>query len=888
MSQSKVRIYELAKVLDVPSKDIMDLLEKDHGTRVKSHSSTIDQHVADKIVAHFKGEGKVAKAAAKEAAKTADAKTARPDEKSMPVLSEPDNENQLPQRYRNVRVIKRQTIEDAKAATPEPPAEEVKPAEPEQPYLKPGTIIHRAEPDRPRQQPAAEKPETEKPVDETPEAAAEREKLLLQPAPQGEGWEKRKDAKGGVKHKKPAPKVDLRREIAQAEAAYFTKEQELASLHKAAANLQRQAPPKAPQSRIPIPASRKKSKKTKRQLYEERMEQQRLIQEAEEELLTAPKIVSIAQPMTVAELARAVRIKETELIKHLFMQGRMVTVNQIIDVETARTIAKDFEFEIIEETEAAKSTRTDEQYEAIASEPRKKLDKTQFLNLETRAPVVSIMGHVDHGKTTLLDAIRETRHKIVDTEAGGITQSIGAYTVEKNGKRIVFLDTPGHEAFTAMRMRGARSTDIAILVVAADDGVMPQTIEAINHAKAAQIPIIVAVNKIDKDDANPDNVLSQLTEYGLSSEKWGGETLTNELSALQKVGLEELLDNILLVSELLDLKADPTVPGQGVVVESQLDKRMGPVATILVQNGTLAVGDNILIGAVGGRVRALIDDSGNRIQEAGPSTPVEVLGLDSVPNAGDEFIVIRDDKQYKQRLQAEKNNERDQRLSTRRSTLTAGFGVMNDDGRPIHEKQFNIIIKADTQGSLEAVSDMLAQLSTDEIKVNILHQATGDISEADVMLAVPSNAIIVGFNTKPDNNAERLSEQHGVTIRTFDIIYQIAEEVEKRMLGKLSPEIQELESGAAEVRQLFSIGKTVIAGCMVTEGKLIRNAKATVLRDGEVLHTGVLSQLKRFKDDVREVASGYECGISFEKFNDLQPGDTIKVFVTKELERTSL
>ncbi len=612
-------------------------------------------------------------------------------------------------------------------------------------------------------------------------------------------------------------------------------------------------------------------------------------QKREEELAAQqalPKIVSIDEPIVVRDLAEKLKLRETEIIKHLFMKGMMVTVNQTLDVDFAKGVAKEFGFEVIETA----TVKHEGEYGQLDQEGRKKLDETKFSNLQGRSSVVSIMGHVDHGKTTLLDSIRESRHKVVDSEAGGITQSIGAYTVDKDEHRIVFLDTPGHEAFTSMRMRGAQATDIAILVVAADDGVMPQTIEAVNHAKAAKIPIIVAVNKIDKADADPDRVLVQLADYGLSAEKWGGDTLTVEVSALQKLGLDELLDSILLVSELLELKADATVPAEGVIIEAQLDKRMGPVATALVQNGTLRVGDNVLIGSVGGRVRALIDDHGARIQEAGPATPVEILGLDGVPNAGDSFRVVRNDKEFKQQLTAGKQKERDQRIGVSRA-MAAGFSGKSEieSDNAVKENQFNLLVKADTQGSLEAVVDVLQRMTSDEVKINIVHSATGDISEADVMLASTANALIIAFNSKADANAQKLAEQEGVSVKRYEVIYHITEDIEKWVLGQLAPETEEVQAGTAEVRQIFKVGKSgIIAGCMVTSGKMLRNAKAIVMRNGKEIFSGPLNNLKRFKDDVKEVATGYECGISFDRFHDLQEGDIIEVYTVKALERTSL
>jgi len=602
---------------------------------------------------------------------------------------------------------------------------------------------------------------------------------------------------------------------------------------------------------------------------------------AEEAAPPEPKNVQISDAIIVRDLAILLDLRDTEIIKHLFMKGMMVTVNQTLDVDFARELAKELGF-IVDDIVVVKH---EGEYTHLAATDDKKLDENKFQNLTPRPPVVSIMGHVDHGKTTLLDSIRETRHKVVDSEAGGITQSIGAYTVQRGDGRIVFLDTPGHEAFTSMRMRGAQATDIAILVVAADDGVMPQTIEAINHAKVAKIPIIIAVNKIDKPEADPDKVLVQLAEYGLSAEKWGGDTLTVEVSALQKLGLDDVLDSVLLVSELLELKADATVPAEGVIIEAQLDKRMGPVATALVKNGTLRVGDNILIGSVGGRVRALINDMGQRVEEATPSTPVSILGLDGVPKAGDSFRILTNDKLFKQELAAEKQRVREERIGVTRSVAGFSGRLETEENK---ENQFNLLVKADTQGSLEAVLEVLQRMTNEEVKINIVHSATGDISEADVMLASTASALIIGFNAKADAAPQRLAEQGGVNIKLYDVIYHITEDIEKWVLGQLSPETEETHTGTAEIRQIFTVGKTaVIAGCMVTFGKMVRNAKANVMRNGKEVYSGPLSNLKRFKDDAKEVASGYECGISFDKFQDLQVGDLVELYTVKSTERTS-
>ena len=602
-----------------------------------------------------------------------------------------------------------------------------------------------------------------------------------------------------------------------------------------------------------------------------------------EEEVQEVKSIVVNHAMTISELSEKIQKTPAEIVKFLMMNGIMATVNQLIDVDVIKKICAEYNLEVLEEDLDAyiEEELEKEQEKKALSEVDKKL-------LKKRAPVVSIMGHVDHGKTTLLDSIRASKHKIVATEVGGITQSIGAYTVyldNNKEKKIVFVDTPGHEAFTEMRARGAKATDIAILVVAADDGIMPQTIEAINHAKAAEVPIIVAVNKIDKPGANPDKVLQQLTEHGLVPEQWGGDTITVKVSALQGTGIDELLEYILLVAEVQDLKANPKAEASGVVIEANLDKGKGPVATLLVQNGTLRIGNCVVVGTACGRVRALLSDSGEKIQKAEPSTPVEILGLTEVPQAGDRFEVVKNEKEMKAIVEKRREKERDKRLEAMLPAHIRREAVAGDEDIP----QLNLIIKANTHGSAEAVSQAIAQLESKEITTKIIHVGVGDISEADVMLASASGALILGFTVKTDNKAAAAAEREGVTIKTYDIIYQILEDMEKTMLSLLQPEIKEVELGKAEVRQVFTIGKTTkIAGCYVTEGKIVRSKAARLLRNGEEIFKGAIDQLKRFKDDVKEVAQGFECGISFSKWNDIEVGDIIEVSTTEEVERDSL
>ena len=605
-----------------------------------------------------------------------------------------------------------------------------------------------------------------------------------------------------------------------------------------------------------------------------------------EEAVEEVKSIVVDKAMTISELADKIHKTPAEIVKFLMFQGVMATVNQLIDVDIIKKVCAEYELEVLEEDLEA----------YIAEEEKKEEIKKQFTEvdkklLKRRAPVVSIMGHVDHGKTTLLDSIRASKHKIVSTEVGGITQSIGAYTVyldNKKEKKIVFVDTPGHEAFTEMRARGAKATDIAILVVAADDGIMPQTIEAINHARAAEVPIIVAVNKIDKAGADPDKVLTQLTEHNLVPEEWGGDTITVKVSALQGTGIDDLLEYIWLLADLKDLRANPKAEASGVVIEANLDKGKGPVATLLVQNGTLRAGNCIVVGTACGRVRALLSDSGERIKSAEPSTPVEVLGLSEVPSPGEYFEVVQNEKEMKAIVTERQIKARETRLDAmlpahiRKESGATGVG---EEEIP----QLNLIIKADTYGSAEAVSQAIAQFESKEIITKIIHVGVGDISEADVMLASASGALILGFAVKEDNNAVVAASKEHVTIKKYDIIYQILEDIEKTMISLLSPETKEVVVGTAEVRQVFTIGKTIkIAGCYVTDGKINRNNKAIVKRDGAEIFSGSIDQLKRFKDDVKEVAQGYECGISFVKFNDVEEGDIIEFVKTEEIERTEL
>ena len=829
MSFDTIRINELAKELKLTSKEIIEKLAQISITG-KTHSSTltVDQvrRLKDFINAGSVKEVKKPKAFIVKKAKVAEAEPSKPAEEKV-------------------------SEEPKKTIIERPKVEVVKP----QSRLE---IVRRA----PKQ---TEKLEGEKPRREDgkkfpPKQQGERPKKQFPPRDgQTKGEEvKRPERPAGIK--KPIERHIIPQDIYENKGSgkkrsdskkkdkEFNKkeEQERISLEKAAAQ------------------------KHKKKIHKE------------EEVQEVKSIV-VNHAMTISELSEKIQRTPAEIVKFLMMNGIMATVNQLIDVDVIKKICAEYNLEVLEEDLDAyiEEELEKEQEKKALSEVDKKL-------LKKRAPVVSIMGHVDHGKTTLLDSIRASKHKIVATEVGGITQSIGAYTVyldNNKEKKIVFVDTPGHEAFTEMRARGAKATDIAILVVAADDGIMPQTIEAINHAKAAEVPIIVAVNKIDKPGANPDKVLQQLTEHGLVPEQWGGDTITVKVSALQGTGIDELLEYILLVAEVQDLKANPKAEASGVVIEANLDKGKGPVATLLVQNGTLRIGNCVVVGTACGRVRALLSDSGEKIQKAEPSTPVEILGLTEVPQAGDRFEVVKNEKEMKAIVEKRREKERDKRLEAMLPAHIRREAVAGDEDIP----QLNLIIKANTHGAAEAVSQAIAQLESKEITTKIIHVGVGDISEADVMLASASSALILGFTVKTDNKAAAAAEREGVTIKTYDIIYQILEDMEKTMLSLLQPEIKEVELGKAEVRQVFTIGKTTkIAGCYVTEGKIVRSKAARLLRNGEEIFKGAIDQLKRFKDDVKEVAQGFECGISFSKWNDIEVGDIIEVSTTEEIERDSL
>lgn len=619
-----------------------------------------------------------------------------------------------------------------------------------------------------------------------------------------------------------------------------------------------------------VRSKKNSNKKKKKGKGNEDKRQENFAGRQQTQIVETPDKITFSGSLTVGELAKKLSKEPSEIIKKLFMIGIMATINQDLDKDTIELIATDYGIEVEEEVVVSET-----EFETFIDE------QDDEENLKERPAVVTIMGHVDHGKTTLLDSIRNS--KVTAGEAGGITQHIGAYQVEVNDKKITFLDTPGHAAFTTMRARGAQVTDITILVVAADDGVMPQTVEAISHAKAAGVPIIVAVNKMDKPAANPDRVMQELTEYELVPEAWGGDTIFVPISAIQGEGIDNLLEMILLVSEVEEYKANPNRYATGTVIEAQLDKGKGTIATLLVQNGTLRVGDPIVVGTSFGRVRAMVSDIGRRVKVAGPSTPVEITGLNEVPQAGDRFMAFADEKKARQ---IGESRAQEALLAQRGEKSKLSLEDLFQQIQEGDVKEINLIVKADVQGSVEAMAASLRKIDVEGVKVKIIHTGVGAITESDVILASASNAIIIGFNVRPDVNAKRTAELENVDVRLHRIIYKVIEEIESAMQGMLDPEFEEKVIGQAEVRQTFKVTKVgTIAGCYVIDGKITRDSGVRIIRDGVVVFEGQLDTLKRFKDDVKEVAQNYECGITIERYNDLKEGDIIEAYIMEEVKR---
>ena len=904
---TKMRVHELAKELGIENKELIEILQK-KSVEVKNHMSSLEDSVADEIRREHSGskaakpEMKTEETAAKPEegkAESAETKDAAPKKKNLAFVIRPQNSKNS-SRIQGSRPAQRPARPGQQGARPAQgtrpgqqgtrPAQGARPAGEGRPA---GERPVRAE--RPAQsaRPAGEgRPAGEnRPTGDRP-ARGERPAQGNRPSGEGrpsgdrpmrsdrparsdrsqggrsfgEGRQGRPDrGERGGRDQRPGgsgprgDRRDSRREDMGTPIVEQQKSQRNKAKDKERDNRKKEYRDEA------FDGKGKKGRKQK-QVAEAKKPQQKQEEKKEEKI----KQIVIPEVLTIKELADKMKVVPSVIVKKLFMQGKVVTVNQEIDFDTAEEIA--MEFEVLCEKEEVVD---------VIEELLKEDEEDESLMVK-RPPVVCVMGHVDHGKTSLLDAIRHSN--VTGREAGGITQHIGAYVVEINGEKITFLDTPGHEAFTAMRMRGANSTDIAILVVAADDGVMPQTVEAINHAKAAGIEIIVAINKIDKPSANIERVKQELTEYELIPEDWGGSTIFVPVSAHTKEGIPELLEMILLTAEVMELKANPNRSARGLVIEAELDKGKGSVATVLVQKGTLHVGDAIAAGSAHGRVRAMMDDKGRRVKEAGPSQPVEILGLNDVPNAGEVFVGCESEKEARNFAETFIAQNKVKLLDETKSRMS-----LDDLFNQIQEgnlKELNIVVKADVQGSVEAIKQSLLKLSNDEVVVKVIHGGVGAINESDVILASASNAIIIGFNVRPDATAKDIADREGVDLRLYRVIYNAIEDVEAAMKGMLDPVFEEKVLGHAEVRQTFKAsGVGTIAGAYVKDGIFERNCSVRLIRDGIVVFDGPLASLKRFKDDVKEVRAGYECGFVFENYNDIKEGDEVEAYKMVETER---
>lgn len=871
---SKTRVYELAREFGVDSKDFIVRIEK-LGIAVKSHSSTLSDDDVKRIKQEFSlGERKVVE----ERVKSTVIRRRR-------IVEEPAvvDEQMEP---------KEEAVEAAVEEVAVPPVEEIK-----KPKV-PEAVTAAMREDEKREPIKVRKEEKERKIDEAPTSV--KESIVTA---QSEAAETAEIMEVVPKTKKEPPKEKVKPQEAPVEAVKETVVEVIAE--PPGEKQEKEVAPSEEKTEEDVDKKLDKKKKRpvevvvddfpttkKKAVVKQRVERKsrRLDRDVEDEQemarraarkegpikmkkteITTPKAIKrrikVGDAISVGDLAKKMGIKANEIISKLISLGMMVTINQSIDFDVASLVASEFGYQI-EQT----GFDYDEVIQHVEASPEK---------LKPRAPVVTVMGHVDHGKTSLLDAIRETR--VIDGEAGGITQAIGAYHVHINDRDIVFIDTPGHEAFTTMRARGAQVTDIVILVVAADDGVMDQTIEAINHSRAADVPIIVAINKIDKAGANPDHIKQRLSELGLIPEEWGGDTIYAEVSAKMRIGIEDLLELILLQADIMELKADPDRPARGIIVEATLDKGRGPVATVIIQEGTLHEGDAFVSKTEYGRVRALINDKGQRVRTAGPSTPVEVIGFSKVPRGGMDFVGVDDEKKARGIAAYLTVKEREKELSqTSKITLEQLYDRIKEGA-----KEFDVIIKGDVQGSIEAIADALLKLSTDDVKVKIIHNSTGTVTETDVLLASASDAIIIGFNVRPDTRVTEIAEREGVEIKLYDVIYDAINDVKAAMVGLLEPVYRDVVQGRAEVRDLFKIPRVgTIAGSYVLDGKMLRNSNLRLVRDGVIVYDGKMISLKRFKDDAREVQSGFECGIGLDGFNDIKVGDIIESYVKEEVERT--
>ena len=868
---NKYKISELAKDFGLTSKDIIKIIAEKTGADKKS-STALDEKEISLVFDALTKQNEVKSFAdyfATGAESRAAAKKAREEEKNKKLAEQ--------------MAILEQLKAAAAAQNGEKPAEPVKAEKKAEPKKAEVKAEVKAETAKPAEKKAEEKPAADKkpeqaakPAEKKPEEKKPEEKKQPEPKKEEKKAEEKKpeEKKHGVSDPKPfvSQKKDKKPGEAPkrgpAEIRHIDTRTSNVNIDKYNEKYERIAPANTMRDNF----SRKQKIKQKSQDYrrpqgakrETEADKMRRLQL--ERIKKTPITVTVGDEITVGELAAALKKTAAEVIKVLLKLGMMATVNQVIDYDTAEIVVTEMGAKIEKQVVVTIEERIMDDTEDNAE------------NLKPRSPVVVVMGHVDHGKTSLLDAIRNTA--VTDTEAGGITQHIGAYRVNCNGQDITFLDTPGHAAFTSMRKRGAMATDIAVLVVAADDGIMPQTIEAINHAKAAEVQIIVAINKMDKPEANPDRVLQQLTEHGLVPEKWGGDVICVPVSAKTHEGIDSLLENILLVAEVMELKANPDRKAKGIVIEARLDKGRGPVASLLVQNGTLKSGDIIVAGTAVGRVRVMTNENGKELKEAGPSVPVEITGLAETPNAGDVFDAVTDERLARELVEQRKQKAKEELFNAKqRVTLDNLFDQLSEGDL----KELNIIVKADVQGSVEAVRDSLEKLSNDEVKVRVIHGGVGAINESDVMLAQTSGAIIVGFNVRPDGVAKTAAERDGVDMRMYRVIYDCIEEIKAAMKGMLAPKFRENQLGTAEVRNVYKISNVgTVAGCYITNGKVTRACQIRVVRDGIVICEDKIASLRRFKDDVKEVAQGYECGIGLEKFADIKEGDVFEAFIMEE------
>jgi translation initiation factor IF-2 len=871
----KKRVYELAKELGLESKILIARLEK-IGIPVKSASASLDEDEAERAKKELTA-GELREVVEQRIKTTVIRRRTVVTAVETPVEEVPEKKAEKPEKE-----LAEDKLEKAPAAKSETVKKE-KPAETA--AEKPGEEVAKVEAAKPAEQPIVDAAHPQETISKAEAKATPAAPATTVETKEESGGQPAADATAALKTKQPTIKHKITRPETDKSIP--------------------QKGPLKPGEKISVPLPERPKKKGKaavevfieeekkipsRKILEKKIEKRLKKHDEDQEVIftkwregkksapakmkkteiTVPKAIKrrlkVGETITVGDLAKRMGVKAGEIINKLMSMDVMATINQAIDYDIASIVAGEFSFQV-------------EPAEMEFEESALKTPSTTE-NLKPRAPVVTIMGHVDHGKTSLLDAIRQSN--VIDGEAGGITQAIGAYHVHINGRDIVFLDTPGHEAFTAMRARGAQVTDIVVLVVAADDGVMGQTVEAINHSKVAGVPIIVAINKIDKPGADPEKIKQALTEHGLLSEQWGGDTIFCEVSAKKKINIEELLEMILLQADVMELKADPDLPARGIIIEAKLDRGRGPVATVLIQEGTLKEGDSFVSKTESGRVRAMINDQGRRIQEAGPSMPVEVIGFSSVPQTGAEFFCVEDEKKARGIADYWTRKAREKELSSLSKVTLEQLYQRIKEG----VKECGVIIKADVQGSIGAISDALNKLSTDDIKLKIIHSSTGAISETDVMLASASKAIIIGFNVRPDARVVEIAQQEGVEIKLYDIIYNVISDVRAAMEGLLEPEYKEVVQGRAEVRELFKVPKVgTIAGCYVTDGKIMRSNNLKLVRDSLVVFDGKILSLKRFKDDAREVQAGFECGISIEGFNDIHPGDVIEAYITETLAK---